>query len=63
MVEKKQVPTHSQTEKELVAPQDKMSMHEGIANWCDCCVCEAEPYWMDVADEMGINMSDYEDGR
>ena len=63
MVEKKQVATHSQTEKELVAPQDKMSMHEGIANWCDCCVCEAEPYWMDVADEMGINMSDYEDGR
>ena len=63
MVEKKQVATHSQTEKVLVAPQDKMSMHEGIANWCDCCVCEAEPYWMDVADEMGINMSDYEDGR
>lgn len=63
MVEKKQVPTHSQTEKELAAPQVKMSMHEGVANWCDCCVCEAEPYWMDVADEMGINMSDYEDGR
>ncbi|MDV5169046.1 hypothetical protein [Photobacterium rosenbergii] len=53
----------SRPDSESVVPEEKMSMHEGIANWCDCCVCEAEPYWMDVADEMGINMSDYEDGR
>jgi len=38
-----------------------MSMHEGIAPWCDCCVCEAEPYWVEVAEELGINLSDYED--
>lgn len=43
------------------ADQKSMSMHEGIANWCDTCVCEAEPYWVEVAEEMGINMSDYED--
>ena len=24
-------------------------MHEGIASWCDCCSCEAEPYWAAVA--------------
>ncbi|MCQ1058484.1 hypothetical protein ACQKPX_02560 [Photobacterium sp. DNB23_23_1] len=43
--------------------QKSLSMHEGIADWCDTCVCEAEPYWVEVAEEMGINMSDYEDGR
>ena len=40
-----------------------MSMHEGIASWCDCCSCEAEPYWVAVAEELGIApVSDYEDG-
>ena len=38
------------------------SMHEGIAVWCDCCSCEAEPYWQAVAGELGIDLgSDYED--
>lgn len=38
------------------------SMHEGVAVWCDCCSCEAEPYWRAVADELGIDLgSDYED--
>ena len=38
------------------------SMHEGIAVWCDCCSCEAEPYWVEIAQEMGIDLgSDYED--
>ena len=37
------------------------SMHEGIAVWCDCCSCEAEPYWQAVAEELGIDLgSDYE---
>lgn len=39
-----------------------MSMHDGIAVWCDCCSCEAEPYWVEIAAEMGIDPgSDYED--
>ena len=39
------------------------SMHEGIAVWCDCCSCEAEPYWAEIAEEMGTDLgSDYEDG-
>ena len=39
-----------------------LSMHEGIAVWCDCCSCEAEPYWVEVAEELGIDLgSDYED--
>ena len=39
-----------------------LSMHEGIAVWCDCCSCEAEPYWVAVAEELGIDLgSDYED--
>lgn len=40
----------------------RLSMHEGIAVWCDCCSCEAEPYWQAVAEELGIDLgSDYED--
>jgi len=37
------------------------SMHDGIAVWCDCCSCEMEPYWAEVAREMGVESSDYED--
>ncbi|WP_096363961.1 MULTISPECIES: hypothetical protein [Thiohalobacter] len=39
-----------------------LSMHDGIAPWCDCCSCEAEPYWQAVAEELGIDLgSDYAD--
>jgi hypothetical protein len=42
--------------------RQRLSMHEGIASWCDCCSCEAEPYWAAVAAELGIDLgSDYED--
>ncbi len=37
-----------------------LSMHEGIAIWCDCCSCEAEERWVQVGKELGIDMSDYE---
>jgi hypothetical protein len=39
----------------------RTSMHDGIAIWCDCCSCEAEPRWVEVGKELGIDMSDYED--
>ena len=39
----------------------RANMHEGVAVWCDCCSCEAEPYWAAVAEEMGIDLGDYED--
>lgn len=39
----------------------RANMHEGIGVWCDCCSCEAEPYWAELADEMGVKLSDYED--
>ena len=39
-----------------------ISMHDGIAVWCDCCSCEAEPYWVEIGREMGIDLgSDYDD--
>ncbi|WP_156001272.1 hypothetical protein [Thioalkalivibrio sp. ALgr3] len=31
------------------------SMHEGVEVWCDCCSCEAEPYWLAVAADLGID--------
>ena len=47
-----------------VADGRRLSMHEGIAVWCDCCTCEAEPYWAAVAAELGIDLgSDYGDDR
>ena len=46
------------------ARRKSLSMHDGIAVWCDCCSCEAEPYWVAVAEEMGIDLgSDYEDAE
>jgi len=45
-----------------VPVRNSKSMHEGIAVWCDCCSCAAEPYWLAVAEEMGIDLgSDYEE--
>lgn len=39
-----------------------ISMHDGIAVWCDCCSCEVEPYWAELAEEMGMDLgSDYEE--
>ena len=39
-----------------------LSMHDGIAVWCDCCSCEAEPYWVEAAEALGFDLgSDYED--
>lgn len=41
-----------------------ISMHDGIAVWCDCCSCEAEPYWVEIGKEMGMDPgSDYEDSE
>lgn len=39
----------------------RISMHEGIGDWCDCCPCEAEPRWVEVGEELGIDLGDYED--
>lgn len=44
------------------ARRKRVSMHDGIAVWCDCCSCEAEPRWVAVAEELGIELGDdYED--
>lgn len=28
-----------------------LSMHEDVPVWCDCCSCEAEPYWIELMEE------------
>ena len=33
-----------------------LSMHDGVEVWCDCCPCEAEPYWAEIAPELGIDL-------
>ncbi|MGF1687033.1 hypothetical protein L4C36_10095 [Photobacterium japonica] len=29
----------------------KISMHDDVPIWHDCCVCEAEPYWLAILEE------------
>ena len=38
-----------------------ISMHENIGYWCDCCSCEAEDRWAELADEFDIDLNDYEE--
>jgi len=30
------------------AKRDSLSMHADVPVWCDCCTCEAEPYWVEA---------------
>jgi hypothetical protein len=40
------------------------SMHEGVPDWHDVCCCEAEPRWVEVAHELGIDLdAGWEDRR
>lgn len=51
---------HSQ-KKELNTVKKRSNMHEGIADWCDCCSCEPEERWVEVAEKMGIDLNDYQE--
>lgn len=33
---------------------DSLSMHADVPVWCDCCSCEAEPYWVEAL----VNLDD-----
>ena len=33
-----------------------ISMHENVSPWADHCSCGAEPYWLAVAEELGIDV-------
>jgi len=44
----------AQTELRQVKSQMSKSMHDGVEVWCDCCSCEAEPYWVEA-------MKDYDE--
>ena len=33
-----------------------ISMHDDVPLWHDCCCCEAEPRWIDVAPELSIDL-------
>jgi hypothetical protein len=60
--ETEQLSRHPATPGSAKERRTSPSMHEGIAVWCDCCSCEAEPYWVEIARSMGMELgSDYED--
>ncbi|MGD9788229.1 MAG: hypothetical protein AB7U30_09790 [Sulfuricellaceae bacterium] len=45
---------HPDAEKDAglqAVPKKPISMHEDIPVWADCCCCEAEPYWLALAEE------------
>ena len=31
-----------------------LSMHDGVDASCDCCSCEAEPYWLEAMAEQPL---------
>jgi hypothetical protein len=35
------------------------SMHDGVEIWCDCCSCEAEPYWVEIAAQIQEEREQY----
>ncbi len=40
-----------------------ISMHERVAPWADHCSCGAEPYWLEVAAELGIDIEAGDDAE
>lgn len=34
-----------------------LSMHDGVEVWCDCCSCEAEPYWLAAFEKEDVTAS------
>ena len=38
----------ARTEAEQTGSGMSKSMHDGVEVWCDCCSCEAEPYWIEA---------------
>jgi len=39
-----------------------LSMHDGVAVWCDCCSCEAEPYWVEAFAQQASKPQSTRDG-
>ena len=37
--------------REAQGERSPLSMHEGVEVWEDCCVCEAEPYWLEAMED------------
>lgn len=46
------------TSAEIAGHQSK-SMHDGVSVSCDCCSCEAEPYWQAIGEEMETDLSSH----
>jgi len=49
-----EVTSQEKSESRPVKSNMSKSMHDGVEVWCDCCSCEAEPYWVEA-------MQDYDD--
>ena len=52
---------NAQAESGQVKSQMSKSMHDGVEVWCDCCSCEAEPYWVEAMEgfeELGSRNED-----
>ncbi|MCG6897766.1 MAG: hypothetical protein LJE60_11775 [Thiocapsa sp.] len=41
-------PEHPASVQSAKPGRRSLSMHEGVPVWCDCCSCEAEPYWVEA---------------
>ncbi len=41
-------PAEAAPQPDTAPPRMSLSMHAGVEVWCDCCSCEAEPYWVEA---------------
>lgn len=51
-----EAPRGNRTQPTEAAGRKPISMHEGVPAWHDVCCCEAEPRWIAVAEELGIDL-------
>ena len=50
------VRTEASASRPAAGAAKSVSMHEDVPVWHDCCCCEAEPRWIEIAPELGIDL-------
>ena len=50
--------TKEKSNSEQVKSTMSKSMHDGVEVWCDCCSCEAEPYWVEAMKDYDEKLKD-----
>jgi len=52
------IATTSESKSKQFESKMSKSMHDGVEVWCDCCSCEAEPYWVEAMQDFDEKIKD-----